>query len=134
MRREDRDLQHGRGPQVPGSLLHKISKAGWRRAGQAGRPDHAAMKRVQLIGIALFLPLTLRAQPEATIHQEYDYQLPKPALTWTPVQGLPSGLRIIPEDARVWGAPNEAGQYKFALRASDGTQITLDLKVNALWN
>src|SRR5579864_5281833 len=76
--------------------------------------------------------LTLRAQTEATLHQEFSYQLPKPALTWTAVEGLPSGLRIIPEDARIWGAPNEAGLYRFALRASDNTQITLDLKVNAL--
>src|SRR5216683_3224821 len=86
--------------------------------------------------LILFLlpPLILRAQPEATVHQEYRYQLPKPALTWTPVESLPSGLRIIPEDAQIWGAPNQAGQYKFTLRANDGTQITLDLKVNALWN
>src|SRR5260370_29136540 len=84
--------------------------------------------------VLLLLPWALRAQSEGTIHQEFSYQLPKPALTWTPVDGLPSGLRMIPEDARIWGAPNEAGQYKLPLRASDGTQITLDLKVNALWN
>src|SRR5260370_23783595 len=84
--------------------------------------------------LLLLLPLTLWAQPEATIHQEYAFQLPKIAATWTPGEGLPSGLRIIPEDARIWGAPNGAGQYKFALHASDGSKITLDLKVNALWN
>src|SRR5260370_41176355 len=84
---------------------------------------------------ALFLPpLTLGAQPGGTIHQEYRYQLPKPALTWTPVEGLPSGLRIIPETAEIWGAPNEAGQFQFSLRASDGSEIELNLKVNALWN
>ena len=83
----------------------------------------------QLLLCGLFLLSPLRAQTEATLHQEFSYQLPKPALTWTAVEGLPSGLRIIPEDAQIWGAPNQAGQYKFALRASDGTQITLDLKV-----
>src|SRR5258707_15642186 len=82
----------------------------------------------------LLLPLTLRAQADATIHQEFSYQLPKPELTWTPIEGLPSGLRMIPEDARIWGAPNEAGEYKLPMRASDGTQITIDLKVRALWN
>jgi hypothetical protein len=84
--------------------------------------------------LLLFLPLSLHAQAEATVHQEFSYQLPKPALTWTAVEGLPSGLIIIPEDARIWGAPNQAGEYKLPLKASDGTQITLDLKVNALWN
>src|SRR6266404_2650236 len=88
----------------------------------------------QLLLCGLFLLSPLRAQTEATIHQEFSYQLPKPALTWTAVEGLPSGLRIIREDARIWGAPNEAGHYRLPLRASDGTQITLDLKVNALWN
>ncbi len=80
------------------------------------------------------VPLTLGAQPDATIHQEYRYQLPNPKLTWTPVAGMPSGLRIIPESAEIWGAPNEAGQFTFALQASDGSQLTLKLKVNALWN
>ena len=82
----------------------------------------------------LFLPVTLVAQPDATIHQEYRYQLPNPKLTWTPVAGLPSGLRLITETAELWGAPNEAGQYTFALQASNGAQLTLNLKVNALWN
>src|SRR5664279_728457 len=82
----------------------------------------------------LLATVTLKAQPDATIHQEYRYQLPNPKLTWTPVEGLPSGLRIIPESGELWGAPNEAGQYQFALRASDGSQLTVNLKVNALWN
>src|SRR5260370_17653743 len=83
---------------------------------------------------ALFLPpLTLGAQPGGTIHQEYRYQLPKPALTWTPVEGLPSGLRIIPETAEIWGAPNEAGQFQFSLRGRGGSEIELYLKVNPLW-
>jgi Putative Ig domain len=84
--------------------------------------------------LLLLLPLILGAQPEATVHQEYRYQLPKPTLTWTPVTSLPSGLLIIPGASELWGAPNQAGQYNFALKASDGTQITLNLKVNALWN
>src|SRR5207245_1283823 len=79
-------------------------------------------------------PVSRAAQTEATIHQEFRYQLPNPKLKWTPVAGLPSGLRILPESAEIWGAPNEAGQYSFALQASDGTQFTLELKVNALWN
>ena len=57
----------------------------------------------QLLLCGLFLLSPLRAQTEATIHQEFSYQLPKSALTWTAVEGLPSGLRIIPEDARIWG-------------------------------
>jgi hypothetical protein len=43
----------------------------------------------------------------------------------TAVEGLRSGLRIIHEDARIGGSPNETGQYKFALLASDNTQIIL---------
>jgi hypothetical protein len=80
------------------------------------------------------MPLTLGAQPDATIHQEYRYQLPNPKLNWTPVAGLPLGLRILPESGELWGAPSEAGRFQFMLQGSDGSQLTLNLKVNALWN
>jgi hypothetical protein len=83
----------------------------------------------------LLIPaLAAAATTEATIHQGFRYQLPNPKLKWTPAAGLPSGLRVIPESAEIWGAPNEAGQYSFDLQASDGSVFTLDLKVNALWN
>jgi hypothetical protein len=85
--------------------------------------------------LLLFLiPVTLNAQPEATIHQEYRYELPKPLRTWTPVAGLPPGLILIPESGERWGAPNVAGIYNFRLKAGDGTLVTLNLKVNSMWN
>src|SRR5215472_10377628 len=89
--------------------------------------------RLHLLSL-LLMPLTLGAQPDATIHQEYRYQLPNPKLNWTPVAGLPSGLRILPESGEIWGAPNEAGQFQFTLKGSDGSQLALNLRVNALWN
>src|SRR5262249_4263837 len=42
--REDRDLQHGRGVEVPGSLFNALPTHRRRRAGQVGRSDHASMK------------------------------------------------------------------------------------------
>ncbi len=77
--------------------------------------------------LLLFLPLSLHAQAEATIHQEFSYQLAKPALMWTAVEGLPSGLLIIPEDGRIWGLA-ESGGYC----TNGSARTTLDLKVNAL--
>src|ERR1044072_1300609 len=94
--------------------------------------DHATS--VQVLLVLFVSPLILTAQPDATIHQEYRYQLPNPKLNWTPVAGLPSGLRILPESGELWGAPNEAGDFQFDLRGSDGSQLTVNLKVNALWN
>jgi hypothetical protein len=87
-----------------------------------------------LLLLSLLPAAPLTAQPDATIHQEYRYQLPKSATPWTPVEGLPSGLRILSESNELWGAPHEAGDYVFGLRSGDGKQIELRLKVNALWN
>jgi hypothetical protein len=82
----------------------------------------------------LLLPALAAVASEATIHQEFRYQLPKAKATWAAVDGLPSGLRILPESGEIWGAPNESGRYSLAFQAGDGSRFTLDLKVNALWN
>src|SRR5689334_6770311 len=86
------------------------------------------------LALLLLQSTAVAATAEATIHQEFRYQLPNPKLKWTAPAGLPSGLRILPESAEIWGAPNEPGQYSLELQASDGGRFGLELKVNALWN
>jgi hypothetical protein len=59
---------------------------------------------------------------------------PSPRSLGLPSQVSPRACESFLRTPKFGGAPNQAGQFKFALHASDGTQITLDLKVNALWN